>query len=67
MRLLPGTCFRNLNSGVDREHRARGEIIGGKMNILNEKTDRFSMLNNLYINEPNRRKFDKFVFFFLVS
>jgi hypothetical protein len=37
MSLSPGTRFRNLNSGVDGWHSAKGERIGGKMNILNEK------------------------------
>jgi len=37
MRLLPGIRPRNLNSGVDRRHNAKGERIGGKMNSLNEK------------------------------
>jgi hypothetical protein len=37
MRLLKGTRFRYLNSGVDRRQSAKGERIGGKMNILKEK------------------------------
>jgi hypothetical protein len=47
MTVIPGTRFGHLNFGVDREHSAKWEKIGGKMNILNGKTDRFSTLINL--------------------